>query len=187
MLNAIPHPWIRFGATSLDCVLVNLCLTAAEAVYGGPLFPQLSALLQSLPSQWLQRLGSTADTVVSFLLVAVLEAVLLCTLGTTPGKALMGLTLRRADGGKLTPAQSAARAAGKFVYGNGLGIFLISAIAQVRSFTRCQDGEPLRWEADHSYTMAERPKWVRLATYLIAAAVIGIPLFYLRSLAGGGA
>ena len=35
--------------------------------------------------------------------------------------------------------------------------------------------------------MAERPKWVRLATYLIAAAVIGIPLFYLRSLAGGGA
>ena len=188
MINATTHPWVRFGATSLDFALVNLCLAAAEAARGGPLFPQLSALLQTVPIGLVQRLASMADTVIPCLLAAAVEAVLLCTVGTTPGKALMGLELRRADGAqKLTPAQSAARAAGKFVYGNGLGIALVSAIAQIRSFNLALEGKPLHWEADHSYQMKERSSGARIAAYLIAAVVIGVPMFWLRSLTGGGA
>ena len=32
MINATTHPWVRFGATSLDFALINLCLAAAIGV-----------------------------------------------------------------------------------------------------------------------------------------------------------
>lgn len=152
---------------------------------GAALVPRLSLLLPQFQSRWLQRLANGVDTVIPFLLTAVLEALLLCTLGTTPGKALMGLTLRRADGSKLSPAQALQRGALKFVWGEGLGISLLSAVAQIRSFDCSQSGKPLPWEKDYSYTMTQRSNGARLAAYFIPAAVIlGLNLA-LGGLSGG--
>ena len=187
MLNAHPHPWVRFGATSLDFALVNLILTALEAAWGAPLVPRLSRLFPDLGPGLVQAAVSSSDSISPILLTSLLEALLLCTLGTTPGKTLMGLTLRRADGGRLTPAQAFGRAGLKFVWGWGLGIALLDAIAQVRSYVRSNNGRSLPWERDFSYTMSPRSTGSRLAAYFIPAAVLLLLIYALGGWPGGGA
>ena len=70
----------------------------------------------------------------------VLEPLLLSTWGYTPGKWVLGLTVRNAEGGKLRFSQAAARLAGVFCRGEGYGIPLYNLYRNYKCYRACDAG-----------------------------------------------
>lgn len=81
------RPWVRFAAKTLDMSLMGFLLGVASSVMG------VDFMGSNDPAVVLFFLG-----VVSGFLLVLFEGLLLSTWGTTPGKALLQMRLRRQDG-----------------------------------------------------------------------------------------
>jgi hypothetical protein len=75
-----------------------------------------------------------------------LEAIALGLFGRTPGKALLGLEVRRRDGGRPGLLTGVRRAREVFVRGLGLGIPLVNLIAIVASGARLINKGATSWD-----------------------------------------
>ncbi len=87
----------------------------------------------------------------------VLETILIHHYGTTPGKWLLGLEVRNADGSRLTLAESTRRALRVMIAGVGLGWGLLAVFCQGLSlFTTRRIGRPL-WDHMGNHQVEVRP------------------------------
>ena len=106
--RALAFPVTRFLARSLDLLLYTLLWTA----------------FQYLLLRW-HTMGGALDSLLtsyaSLALMIFVEPLLLSTLGTTPGKAILGLALRHEDGSRLSYGEGLARTFGVFAGGYGYG------------------------------------------------------------------
>ena len=68
---------------------------------------------------------------IAFAAMVVLDSVLLATFGTTPGKALLGLSVSKRDGSKLEFGESMQRAVTVFARGCALGIPFLAPFAMI--------------------------------------------------------
>ena len=98
----LPQPYVRFWARLIDKALYLATLPLLAAVVGTGFFFYVCFLF------WLA--GYVA-----------VEALLLATVGTTPGKAILGVFVTTADGKKLSFNQAWRRASSVYVRGRGLG------------------------------------------------------------------
>ena len=95
-----PHPWRRFWARYLDLMLMALVWQVL----------QFQVLHWYMPTLWFRDQLQTAVSVgLSWVLLLLVEPILLCTWGYTPGKWLLGLRVRRLDGRKLAWDQAVER------------------------------------------------------------------------------
>lgn len=148
-LPTVSHPWLRWLARGLDLALFSL-----------PVDLLLFGVLRVLPSgSVLVRLGLSY---LAWVLVFLLEPLLLSTWGTTPGKWVLGLTLRTADGEKLTWNQAMERLWLLFGKGEGWGLPFYNLYRNYRSFRACADGEVLPWDEGLSYTLREDRRVLRV-------------------------
>ncbi|MBR5491248.1 MAG: MerR family transcriptional regulator [Oscillospiraceae bacterium] len=114
----------------------------------------------------------------SLLSVAILlfgEPLLLCTWGTTPGKWIMGISLRLYNGEKLPYMDGLSRTFGVICWGYGFFIPIYSIVRLVKSGIACGDDEELRWDDGCiMYQKDEKPlRWLFLAlAYLLCFAII---------------
>lgn len=114
---------------------------------------------------------ATAISLLAGFLLLFVEPLLLHLLGTTPGKALMGLRLEAPGGRKLTYAEGFTRYLLLLWYGLGLGVPIFNLVRYYQCAKRCGEGEPQPWDADIAYM--EKPfRWVNPAAYLLAAALV---------------
>ena len=114
---------------------------------------------------------ATAITLLAGFLLLFVEPLLLHLLGTTPGKALMGLRLEAPGGRKLTYAEGFSRYLLLLWYGLGLGIPIFNLVRYYQCAKRCGEGEPQTWDTDIAYI--EKPfRWVNPAAYLLAAVLV---------------
>ena len=151
--ETVDHPWVRLLARLLD-----------GAVYG-VIWPVLQLfVLGWLPvtggEENLSRVVGWAAVIGLFFL---LEPLLLSTWGYTPGKAIFGLKLRRADGGKLTYGQAARRLLGVYNHGQFWSIPIVELFFWWKSRKACLRGEPLPWEEGTSYILKDEATWRGLA------------------------
>ena len=160
-LPTVSHPWRRFFARSLDFGLCRLLLNAVLAL--GFRFQAGDGLLWTL-------LMSYLTWAVQF----VLEPLLLSTWGYTPGKWVLGLTVRNAEGGKLSFSQAAARLAGVFCRGEGYGIPLYNLYRNYKCYRACDAGEPLPWEEEQAYTIRDLRALRCLGLAAAYGAVMGL-------------
>lgn len=157
-LPTVSHPWLRWCARTLDW---GLCTLLLDAVFylGLRFLPPDNPLIRLLMLY------------LSWGLVFALEPVLLCTWGTTPGKWLMGLTLRNAEGGKLTWQEAMSRLSVLFSRGEGWGLPFYSLYRNYKSYCACADGETLPWDEDLSYTLRDE-KRLRVVGFLVGEAAV---------------
>ena len=129
-------PFRRYFARMLDYALCNLVWIA------------ILALLRVNPAAggaW-ELVLDILGTVVSLLLMLAAEPIFLSKLGTTPGKALLGLKLTRSDGSLLSYHEAARRTANVIIFGMGLNLPVVALITNILAYRRCRNewGQP--WE-----------------------------------------
>ena len=160
----VSHPWRRFFARSLDLSLCSL-LWMAVCLFLFRWHPD---------NTWPIRL---LNSYVAYGILLVLEPILLCTWGYTPGKWIFGLAVRNPLGQKLTWGKAVDRTWGVFARGEGYGIPFYRLWRKYKCYCQCKDGEPEEWEEDTSYTI--RDTGVRRCWGFVAAraALIGLSVF----------
>ncbi len=141
-LPTVAHPWRRYFARSLDLGLYGLLWGAVRLL-----------LLRWNPDRSL--LVTLLEDYLSIGLMLLVEPLLLCTLGTTPGKALFGLVIRDRDGRKLTWRAAMARTWGVFCRGMGYGVPFYQLYRNYKCCRTCEAGEAMEWEADASYQIRD--------------------------------
>lgn len=160
---ATKHPWRRMFARELDHRLYLLPWTFLAASFGG------------VNSAGVVLFGWAA----SLISVLLFESLFLCTLGTTPGKWLMGLKLRRVcyDGPyKPDFTEALVRTAWVYFQGYGAGIGTVNLICAVLSYLRANRGEEQPWDEMWEYTAEEETRGSRVALFvavLIALNLVG--------------
>jgi uncharacterized RDD family membrane protein YckC len=104
-----------------------------------------------------------------------LEILFIGARGTTPGKALMNLRVSHFDAkSRLTLGQSAARAWGALVAGQGLGIPIVSLVTQINQYRRIADGRPVSYDENNSRVFGGP---LGAGRALLAVAVAALVLF----------
>lgn len=167
-----PHPWRRLWARNLDILLMM-------AVWHILQFQVLHWYLP--PVQFRDQLQSAVSMGMGWLLLLLVEPILLCTWGYTPGKWLLGLQVRRLDGRKLAWDQAVERTLGVLWRGEGLCIPVYQELRNWTCYVDCTDGKPLPWEEENR-CMAQpvrRGRWVAWVGCVAAAvALSGVSMLY---------
>lgn len=147
-----PQPWLRFWARLLDYVCFFLVLGFL-----------LRAFVPSDPQVWLTVpvLKYVPWDSIMMLLYVPVEAFMLSQVGTTPGRALLRIQVRRLDGGLPLFSQALRRSFQVFLKGLALGLPLVYLLAMAwwrlnllqkgvtpwdeANETRVEHGEPEIW------------------------------------------
>jgi len=134
------RPWIRFWARSFDLYSWALLIAIVSAFA----FPAVLEIRDAI-------LG----LLIAFTYMFV-EPLLLSTWGTTPGKALLRIRLRKADGRK--PGYGAALERSFYVWtrGIGLGVPLIGLITQLLAYNRLKDKGVTSWDQACDFRVAHQ-------------------------------
>lgn len=127
-------PWRRFLARSLDLLI---CSTIYELITGAILRTNL------LDRSFLM---SMVDIYMSFGILFLLEPLLLSRFGTTPGKWIFGISLRRKDGSKLSYGEGFSRLCHVFWRGFGLQIPIYNLVRLYKSYTLCSEEGEMPWD-----------------------------------------
>jgi len=149
------RPWIRLWARTIDVMIFGVLI----GILLGMLAPEVLEI---------------ADSFFNVLILAVIslvEAASLALFGTTPGKAIFRVSVRHADGSRLSFMEAWVRALKVLFRGLGLGIPLISLITQIVACTRLNNNGITSWDQDANLTVAHQtiPAW----RWLLIVIVIG--------------
>ena len=171
VLYIAPHPWRRWLANDLDYMLAGvIVLFLRILVFRMPVAGDGGVILR-----WWNQ-------IVTAVFAGVAEALLLCTIGTTPGKWIFGLRLRQRDGSRLSFSQAVCRVVQRFVYGEGCMIPLVNLYRNWVSYKACVNEEVLPWDEGLAYscTPHERRPFLCIPAGLLWFA--GIALVIMQSL-----
>lgn len=160
-----PHPWRRYWARLLDqSLMILVCQVVQFQVlhwYAPPILPQ-------------DGLQAVVSVVLGSLLLILVEPILLCTWGYTPGKWLLGLQVRQPDGRKPTWDQATQRILLVLWRGQGLHIPLYELWRTWLCYVDYTDGKPLPWEKEAQCTARSihRGRWAAwVACWLLLATL----------------
>lgn len=159
-LDNFPSPWRRFFARKLDNALYSLPWLAIQLYLfrdyqtADPVSPVLYYAAFIIPVLFIQIFffSSVAQTLTAF----ILEPLFLTLFGATPGKWIMGLEVRNAEGGRLTLTQARNRTMTVIFRGEGFYLPIYSLWRNFRCWQACKDGQVLPWDEELCYTA--RPK-----------------------------
>lgn len=157
-LPRVKAPWRRYFARQFDLFLymslldVVLILMGANINNGGV---GLSLLY----------------LVVGLLLMFLLEPVFLSRWGTTPGKAVLGLSVTYHDGGRLSYPEAYRRTQMVIIRGMGLRIPGYEWVRNYKCYLACEAGEVLDWETESVLVLKDTKLW-----RLVVLAVLSVGL-----------
>ena len=161
-------PWRRFLARSIDMLIIGIAWN----------------ILGRLTAGQIPLIGTTS--IIAGLLVTpvilLLEAVFFASMGWTPGKKLLGVSVRTLDGSHPTMAQTARRMVGLWWYGLGAGVPIVNLIAMTRQYRHLGAGQVLVWDRERFEVLASAPgnlRWV----IALAAMVLLLMVYLVLALA----
>ena len=164
-IAAAPYPWRRFFARVLDLSLAGILWSALQYLVLHWYWPEfgLMGFADILVSAW----GA-------WLFLLVLEPILLCTWGYTPGKRLLRLKVRREDGSKLDLERAVIRTAWIFLRGFALGVPLLNILCLGTCYDRCIKDQVMPWDQGLRYTVRPAGK-KRVAAYVAISLLFPLP------------
>ena len=164
-IAAAPYPWRRFFARALDLSLAGILWSALQYLVLHWYWPEFGLM-------------GFADTLVSawgaWLFLLVLEPILLCTWGYTPGKWLLRLKVRREDGSKLDLERAVIRTAWILLRGFALNVPLLNILCLGTCYDRCIKDQVMPWDQGLRYTVRPAGK-KRVAAYVAILLLTPIP------------
>ena len=134
------RPWIRYWARTFDFLLFSFFAGIILAIVYPAALGMNSGLL---------------GIIVVFVYVFV-EPCMLSTWGTTPGKALLNIRLRRQDGTKLNYAEALSRALSVWIRGLGLGIPIVALFTQVNAYGKLTKDGITSWDQNGGFCIAHK-------------------------------
>lgn len=137
-------PWRRFWARDLDMMV---CGFLVGIVFPGERSQAMTLLL-------------------TLLTLVLLEPLCLQLFATTPGKAIFGIRVTDADGGRLSYSAAIQRTCCVLWEGECMRIPLVSMYFHYRSYQAAEAGEELPWEADSDLTFQDDKVW-RFGLYIL--------------------
>ncbi|KAB7762488.1 RDD family protein [Xanthomonas maliensis] len=171
-----PHPWRRYFARGFDTLLLGGLLWFGLGIVAGTVSPALYTALLLPVSQHL--LLSTLATMV---LVMPLLALWIGLSGTSPGKWLFGIRVLRSDGFPLGFTDALLREGRVLLYGQCLGLPLLSIAAQVYALVSLFNHGQCSWDRDHGWVVTHRPFGATQVVFgVLALLLLGSMLAVLR-------
>ena len=152
-------PWRRFFARSFDLSIAQLVIYAILCLCFRLNITQTANLVD-----WL--LGYLA-----WALLLPLEALCISRFGTTPGKALMGISITDAYERPLSFGDAAMRTWEMFGRGQGYHLPIYSVYRNWKSYKEVKNGEELEWDQQLTVTAKEYRHW-RTVVYIAATALL---------------
>ncbi len=154
------NPWRRFFARQLDLLLARAACTSAAVASGSA-------------DVWLFLQPTTALLILSPALLILAEAAFLTTVGTTPGKAALGLRVLAGDGSRLAFPAALKRSFLAWT-GSGFGlppVYLIPVLQWILSYRFLQKYRDTLWDrAALSRVTASPPHPAGIATAILITA-----------------
>lgn len=158
LTDPTPHPWARYWAKMVDMGVFLVFALIVMSMLG-----------------WT---GESMDIWAWILWITVFplaEAVLIARFAGTPGKAVFGITVTDAQGGKLPLKASVLRSYGAMLFGSALSLPLLSFVANVFGWRAYRKTGLTRWDRRAKASVRARPtgkSWIVLC-------IIGLVLFVL--------
>ena len=145
--RATVRPWARLIAKRIDLFLVIAAVVVPAWLLTSPgALTSVPLLLELLPG------GMPGLVIFGFAIMAtalvfpLIEGVLISLTGTTPGKSLMGISVREQGGGLLSVPASLARSYRAIFYGFGLLIPLVALCTAFGSYHRLVENGSTHWD-----------------------------------------
>lgn len=154
------RPWVRLWARMIDYLLFSFCL----GFFFGIVYPPALEM-----PNWL--FGSLA-----LLGESLVEPCLFAAFGTTPGKALLRVRVRRPGGGKLSFGDALGRSLRVWLCGMGLGLPLVSLFTQLAAYNRLTSDGLTSWDGKGGFVVSHRiiGVWRTLLAILFFAGVVAL-------------
>ena len=155
-------PWRRYFARTLDFAIYSTLWNVA-------LIMNVNTIQEST------AVGNLLEDILILLIMLLVEPVLLCLFGTTPGKWILGIRVTDNEGGRLTYREARARTWTMLLRGMGLGIIPFYNLYRLwKSYKADSNGETLDWEYHSEIILKDERGW-RIFAYLGArAALVGV-------------
>jgi RDD family/GYF domain 2 len=134
------RPWVRYWARLMDIMIFSFMLGISAALIYEPLLD----------------IPDTVFGIMLLFLYVFAEAAMLASLGTTPGKAMLSVRLRDANGDKLSYGSALKRSFDVWARGLGLGLGIISIITQINAYNHLTNEGITSWDRTGDYTVQHR-------------------------------
>ena len=132
------RPWVRYWARMMDLFLFSLLL----GIVLGIIYPPALEIHYIL------------FTVIILFVYVFVEAIMLSSWGTTPGKALLRVTLRKSTGGKPTYLEALSRSFSVWFTGWGLGIPVVSLVTLYKAYKRLTKSGITTWDQGGNFKVS---------------------------------
>lgn len=168
---AATHPWARwFARLWLDYLFATLIVGALLmfAFPGGDLLSNDYALMWVSTVFWI-----------------VVEAVFVASIGTTPGKYLVGIRIEKPGGALLSLSESFSRAASAWAIGCACFLPLVPLLTLNAQYNRLREGRPATWDARGGFVVVHTPLGTARSLLLVLVVLGVLGLIALGTVAGG--
>ena len=134
------RPWVRYWARMID---VMLFFFLADVL--------LAFICPAVIEMNDKRLG-----IIYLFLYVFVEPCMLSSWGTTPGKALLNIRLRKIDGTKPNFSEALARAFNVWIRGWGIGIPIVVLFTQITAYKRLTKDGITSWDKDGGFRISHK-------------------------------
>lgn len=169
--HKVTAPWRRLFARLLDDYLY----TTLWVIFG-------LLVIHKSPTSDTGAAWTTAAGLIAVLLLVFVEPLFLATWGTTPGKWLLGLSVRNNTGQKLSYGEGFYRTVQALWYGFGFWIPIYNLIRGYKCYYDCTEGKTLEWEWDSELQLKDEAPW-RIVAVVAAVIVLLLARFGAAQLA----
>jgi uncharacterized RDD family membrane protein YckC len=143
-------PWRRYGARFLD-ILASGGLGFFVFGFAFAIVAPISA--DKFFSMFEGPGGRFLDLFCTTIMGCLINAILMATVGTTVGKAIFGIRVRKPDRSGLGFAGSFAREFKVWVFGLGFGVPILTLIAMIVGFNKLKSEGQSSWDKGHYLVM----------------------------------
>lgn len=164
--DRIPHPWRRYFARTFDLLTAGLLVFLVTSFLIGYLFPSIANGYVKFVS------NDIIASIVVYLLWLPTEAAFISLTGTTPGKWIFGIRVVNISGKFLSYSAAIERAALVWFKGNGLGIPLISMVAQAMAYDTLKKSGTTSWDNAIGSVVQHKPWSTGRAIFCTLAVIL---------------
>lgn len=134
------RPWVRYWARMIDLLLFSLLLGFVIGIIYPPVL----------------EINDTLLGIILLFVYVFVEPIMLTSWGTTPGKALLRVRLRKSTGDKPTYSEALSRSFSVWLRGFGLGIPLVSLITLITSYNKLTKKRITTWDEEGDFNVSHR-------------------------------
>jgi uncharacterized RDD family membrane protein YckC len=163
-----PQPWLRFWARMLDYFFFSALIRISLFLFFRSGFAWLMQ----------QEMQNPLPRSVILLLFAPIEAWMLTRYGSTPGKALLCVQVRRGDGALPTFQQAMTRSLLVYIKGMGFGFFILPLITMTVARLRLLRSNMASWD-EHTQLRVEHGEpepWRYAVVLLLVLLIFGVSM-----------